>query len=170
MSTSNPAPSLQAGHDSPAHHTKLFHIQVNGKPFEVPGPTITVAEIINLAGKAPPDKYAVYRRIHGHQQPNPLPPDQPVDLNVPGGDQFLVLPKVQPDGLDNPRRQFTLPERDLATLEALNLPWEAISQGGLCRLVIYGFELPPGYTTHVVDVAIQIETGYPDTPMDMARF
>lgn len=170
MTTSNSAPGLQAGQGGPDHHPKLFHIQVNGKPFEVPGPTITVAEIIRLAGKEPVDKYNVYRRVHGHQEPNPLPPDKPVDLCEPGADQFLVLPKVQPDGLDNPRRDFSLPARDLATLEALHLPWEAITQGGLCRLVIYGFEVPEGYTTRVVDVAIQIETGYPDTPLDMARF
>lgn len=165
------APGHQEGHGgSEHHHPKQFHILVNGKPFSVPGPFITVDELILLAQKAPPEKYAVYRRIHGQQQPNPLPPNEPVDLCVPGGDQFLVLPKVQPDGLDNPRREFKLPARDLAALESLNLPWEAISQGGICRLVIYGFELPEGYATRVVDVGIQIETGYPDTALDMARF
>lgn len=147
-----------------------YRIKVNGVPHVVEGPTITVPEIIALAGKTPPENYLVFRRKHGHQEPNPLPPDAVVDLQEPGVEQFLVLPKHQPDGLDNPRRDFKLPAPDVATLEALGLPWESVCQGALCRLIIYGFPVPGGYTVQVVDLAINIESGYPDTPLDMARF
>lgn len=153
----------------PPHHGP-YRIKVNGVPHVVEGPTITVAQIIALAGKSPPENYLVFRRKDGHQEPNPLPPDQPIDLREPGVEQFLVLPKHQPDGLDTLRRDFTLPERDIATLEALGLPWEAVSERGICRVIIYGFRLPEGYATQVTDVAINIEPGYPDTKLDMARF
>lgn len=147
-----------------------YLIKVNGVPHVVPGPTITVAEIIALAGKAPPENYWVFRRKNGHQEPNPLPPDKPVNLREQGVECFIVLPKHNPDGLDNPRREFTLPARDLATLEALGLPWEAVRDGAVCRLLIYGFPVSEGYTVQVVDVAINFETGYPDTQLDMAFF
>ena len=157
-----------AGKPAPQHGP--YRILINGVPHVVQGPTITVPEIIALAGKAPPDKYLVFERIHGHQQPNPLPPDGVVDLREPGIEQFLVLPKVQPDGFENPRRQFALPERDVKTLEALGLPWETVSQGSINRIVIYGFPLPKGYTADKIDVNVRVEGGYPDTAMDMAYF
>jgi hypothetical protein len=147
-----------------------YRIKVNGTPHVVQGPTITVAEIIALAGKQPADAYWVFRRKHGHQEPNPLPPNQPIDLREHGVESFVVLPKHNPDGLDNPRRDFTLSARDIATLEALGLPWEAVREGNVCYLLIYGFPLPEGYTAKAVDVAITVEAGYPDTKMDMASF
>jgi hypothetical protein len=147
-----------------------YKIKVNGVLHVVQEPMITVAEIIALAGKAPPENYWVFRRKHGHQEPNPLPPEKPIDLREHGVESFIVLPKHNPDGLDNPRREFALSERDIATLEALGLPWEAVREGTVCRLAIYGFHLPDGYTAREVDVAIVVEPGYPDTPMDMAFF
>jgi hypothetical protein len=156
------------GKHPPEHGPYL--IKVNGVPHVVEGPTITVDQIIALAGKAPPENYWVFRRKNGHQEPHPLPPDKPIDLREHGIECFLVLPKHNPDGLDNPRRDFTLPARDLATLEALGLPWEAVREGPVCRLIIYGFPVPGGYTVQVVDVAITFETGYPDTALDMAFF
>ena len=147
-----------------------YKIKVNGQPHIWHEPTITVAQIIALAGKAPPENYWVFRRKHGHQEPNPLPPDQPIDLREHGVESFIVLPKHNPDGLDNPRREFALSERDIATLEALGLPWEAVRDGTVCRLIIYGFPVPEGYTVQGVDVAITVEPGYPDTAMDMAFF
>ncbi len=148
-----------------------YRIKVNGVLHVVKGPTITVAEIITLAGKKPADQYLVFRRIHGHQEPNPLPPDAVIDLREPGIEQFLVLPKVQSDGFDNPRRQFELPARDVHTLEALGLSWETVIEAGVCcRLVIYGFPLPEGYTATQVDLNVRIEAGYPDAALDMAYF
>jgi hypothetical protein len=68
------------------------------------------------------------------------------------------------------RREFYLPEEDLAFLDALSLPWEALNEGGMQWVVIHDYPVCNGYNIEKVTVAIKIETGYPRTPLDMAYF
>lgn len=68
------------------------------------------------------------------------------------------------------RRQFQLPEEDINYLESLNLPWEAINEGGMHWVIIDDYPVCPGYNVEKVSVAIKIETGYPRSPLDMAYF
>jgi hypothetical protein len=65
------------------------------------------------------------------------------------------------------RRQFALPEADEAALAARGLPWETLIEAGVRWLIVHDFPVPPGYTQDKVRVAIRIETGYPDAPLDM---
>ena len=65
------------------------------------------------------------------------------------------------------RRQFALPEADEAALAARRLPWEALLEHGVRWLILPDFPVPPGYNHASVLVAIRIEPGYPDTPLDM---
>ena len=68
------------------------------------------------------------------------------------------------------RRQFALPENDLAHLEARGLPWETIISDGGRWVLIHTFPVPNGYNQKSVDVAVRIEPGYPDTQLDMVYF
>lgn len=65
------------------------------------------------------------------------------------------------------RRQFRLPEADEAHLDGLGRPWESIIDGEVRWLLVHQWSLPAGYTHPAVSVAVRIETGYPETQLDM---
>lgn len=67
------------------------------------------------------------------------------------------------------RRQFLLPEQDIQFLEDYGLPWETIVDGAHWTL-IHKFPLPEGYNNANVIAAVRMETGYPNTPLDMVYF
>lgn len=66
-----------------------------------------------------------------------------------------------------PRRQFRLPSEDEAFLDASGLRWETVVEGAVRRVVIYDWPVPAGYTRSAVDLNLRIESGYPDTQIDM---
>lgn len=67
------------------------------------------------------------------------------------------------------RRQFELPDSDRQFLDRYGLPWEAITDGSQWVL-LHHLALRPEYTPDEVIVALRIEVGYPQTPLDMAYF
>jgi Prokaryotic E2 family E len=68
------------------------------------------------------------------------------------------------------RRQFTLPEGDESHMLARGLAWETIVENGVRWLLIHDFPAPGGYNHAKVLAAVKIETGYPDTQLDMVYF
>lgn len=68
------------------------------------------------------------------------------------------------------RRQFSLPAEDMEWLECQGRPYELVAEGSVLRVVLYQLALPDGYNERVVDVNVRIESGYPDTQLDMAYF
>lgn len=67
------------------------------------------------------------------------------------------------------RRQFDLPEGDREYLDTRGYLWESV-RNGQRWLIVKQFEVPPGYKTQDVTVALSIEPSYPDTQIDMAYF
>lgn len=67
------------------------------------------------------------------------------------------------------RRQFDLLPIDREFLDEYGLSWEAIVDGSLWVL-IHDFPLPRGYNHTTVTAAIRIETGYPNTELNMVYF
>lgn len=65
------------------------------------------------------------------------------------------------------RRQFDLPEADEAHLESLGRSWETVIEGGGRWLLVHGWLVPAGYNHPAVTIAVRIEPGYPDSPLDM---
>jgi hypothetical protein len=68
------------------------------------------------------------------------------------------------------RREFTLPEADVAFLETLGLAWETVIQNNTRWLILHGYESPAGYNHTRVFLGIRISPGYPDTQLDMVYF
>lgn len=68
------------------------------------------------------------------------------------------------------RREFQLPERDVDFLETTGLPWEAVRDGRLGRVILHDYSLPAGLKPDVVTLNLRIEPGYPDTQIDMVYF
>ena len=67
------------------------------------------------------------------------------------------------------RRQFDLLPVDREFLDEYGLPWETIVDGSQWAL-IHEFPVPAGYNHAIVTAAIRIETGYPNTQLDMVYF
>lgn len=67
------------------------------------------------------------------------------------------------------RRDFDLLPEDEEFLDHYGLHWETIIDGSQWVL-IHGFPVPDGYNHATVTVAIRLETGYPDTALDMVYF
>jgi hypothetical protein len=67
------------------------------------------------------------------------------------------------------RRQFELLPEDQRFLDDYGLPWETIVDGSQWVL-IHEFPLPRGYNHPTAIAAIRIETGYPNTELNMVYF
>ncbi len=65
------------------------------------------------------------------------------------------------------RREFLLPEDDVAGLNALGYRWETIIASGGSWLLVHDWPIPPGFTATHVTAAIRIVSGYPAAALDM---
>ena len=142
-----------------------FKVQIDKDFFEAPVPLMTGRELLELADKKPAERFAIYLKAKGGQ-PDRLDLDEKIDLGKPGIERFVTLPLDQTEGFDG-RREFVLPEEDLDWLEKLPHQFELIAEAGVLRVVLYDFPIPPGYHCLQADVNVRIESGYPDTQIDM---
>jgi hypothetical protein len=67
------------------------------------------------------------------------------------------------------RRQFDLLPEDQRILDAYGLPWETVIDGSQWVL-IHEFPTHEGYIEAQATAAIRMETGYPNTALDMVYF
>lgn len=142
-----------------------FKVQIDKDIITIPTPTPTGQELLMFAKKEPPELYAIYLKVKGGQ-PKRIMPDEKVDLRIPGVDHFVTLPLDQTEGFDG-RRDFTLPQDDLDWLCETGRRFELIADGNRLRVVLYNFPVPAGYNHNEVDINVRIESGYPDTQIDM---
>jgi len=147
---------------------QTYQIQIDKQHLETENATPTARDLLVLAGKVPVEHFALY--IKGKGQPRRLELEERVDLKQPGVDRFVTLPLDQTEGLGPGRQQFSLPEEDMEWLEELGLTYELVAEQGVHRVVIYGWPLPGGYNVEKVDVNVRLDSGYPDTQIDMAYF
>ena len=67
------------------------------------------------------------------------------------------------------RREYDLLPTDREFLDEYGLPWETIVDGSQWVL-IHDFPVPRGYNHETSTAAIRIETGYPNTELNMVYF
>jgi hypothetical protein len=60
-----------------------------------------------------------------------------------------------------------LPTADSEYLEREGLRYEAVVEQQMISLVIFDFELPPGYAPPVADLLVRLPAGFPDASPDM---
>lgn len=147
---------------------KPYKIQIDKQHYDVQEPTITGRALLELAGKTPIEQFALYLKVHGGQ-PQRLQLNDVIDLRNPGTEKFLTLPLDQTEGLGT-RQEFALPADDMQWLNAKGLQYELVVEGGVLRVVLYDFPVLAGYNLSKVAVNVRIESGYPDTQIDMAYF
>ena len=152
---------------------RRFRIRIDRTQYVVDVPEMTGRQLLELAGKTPPEQYALYQKSHG-SSPVKVELDQVVDFRRPGIERFLVLPLDQTEGLVESRRQFQLPADDQRFLAECGLRWETVvelqsaNSQPVQRVVFYGVPVPEGYNRRQVDLYFRIEGLYPDTHIDMA--
>lgn len=148
---------------------KVYNIQIDKTHYQVDNPQPTARELLTLAGKVPVEHFALYLKPQ-RGAPERIDLNVHVDLTKPGVERFVTLPLDQTEGLGADRREFDLPAEDLEWLEEIGLRYELVREGPVLRVVIYAFPVPDGYNVNHVDVNVRIESGYPDSQIDMAYF
>jgi len=152
-------------HNEPAHS---YRINVDGKKIIVDVPHMMARDILELAGLGSCNKYALYQKFRGGFT-KLIEPNEKVDFTAPGIERFVTIPLDMTEGFE-PRSQFQLSQDDTLFLNSLNLPWEAVNEGGIQRVIIHNFPVPDGYNHTHVKVNMRLDSGYPDTQIDMAYF
>lgn len=147
---------------------EVFKVQIDKQVYDVAEPRPTARRLLEIAGKIPPQNYALYQKGRGGQ-PERLPLDGEVDLTDPGIERFVTLPLDQTEGLGS-RRDFDLPEEDADWLEELGLRYELVAEDRVLRVVIYGWPAPEGYDHGFADAHVRIDPGYPESQIDMVYF
>jgi Multiubiquitin len=81
----------------PLPHAAEYRIRIDRERYEVCAPTISGRELLQLAGKVPIERFAVYlKRVNGATER--IGVDQRVDLRGPGVERFVTLPLDQTEG------------------------------------------------------------------------
>jgi hypothetical protein len=148
-------------------HGKKYRVKIDKTYYETTLSEMNGAQILELAGKTS-DKFLLRQKARG--QMHPVLPDQEVDFVHHGVERFVTVPKEVTEGEADTRRNFVLIEEDANYLESLSLPWEAVDDGQMKRIVIRGIQIPDGYNQTHADVFVIIPSGYPDVQIDMAYF
>ena len=154
-----------SGTDKPHDLRREFKVQVDKDIVEIPTSHPTGRELLEFSGKKPAEHYAIYLKVKGGQ-PKRIGLDEKIDLGQTGVERFVTLPLDQTEGFGG-RRQFSLPEEDIEWLDNTWERYELVAEGGDLRVVLYDFPIPLGYRVRQADVNVRIETGYPDTQIDM---
>ncbi len=133
--------------------------------MSIPDPT--GRQILEAAGKIPPERWLLNQKICGQIKPVGL--NDKVDLRAPGVERFVTLPKDQTEGRSAARRMFALPEEDTELLNAGGYDWETVESAGRW-LLIHDFPLPSGFNLPSSSASVQIPSGYPSGALDMVYF
>lgn len=147
---------------------RRYRIRIDAQRFVVHVPFMTGRQLLELAEKVPPERYRLFQKLRAGAL-EPVAFDQKVDFNTPGVERFLTLPLDQTEGAP-PRHEFDLPAGDHGFLEATGLRWEAVRDGALGRVIVHDYALPAGLKPDTVSLNLRIESGYPETQIDMVYF
>jgi len=151
---------------------KTYVIRIDKATYHIHKHNPTGEELLHLAGKTSAG-YKLYQVFRG-RQPEPIAPNQHVDLCAHGIERFTTVPKDPKEGasaVEALRRDFKLAADDAGFLDSLGLPWEtAKDANGTLLVIIDGWSIPPGYNVPSAKLALVIPQGYPDTQIDMAYF
>jgi hypothetical protein len=157
-------------------HSPRYRIRIDKIQYVVDQPSMTGYDLLNLAGKTPPDRFALYKKLHGGRAQK-IELDEVTDFRAPGVERFMTLPLDQTEGgipakiHPTPRSHFELPVEDIEFLESMGLVWETVSEGSTHCVVIYGYyNIPDGYNQKTADLHVRIDRTYLDTQIDMVYF
>lgn len=155
-------------HCKPIPPAREYKIRIDKNYHIIKRPRITAREVTELEKKVPTERFDVFAFFSNRPKPEKVGPGETFLVAQLCFVRFVIQPKEQRDGRGT-RREFALPEEDIAYLNSLGLPWETIRQGALW-LIIYDYSLPAGYQTAGAELALMIPPNYPAAEIDMVYF
>jgi len=150
------------------HTEHEWKLNVQNVVIKVEKPEIVVREALKLAGFDPNAGWIIVLKVHGEPKKE-VDLSTIIDLRHPGVEKLRLTPKHINNGDANPRsrREFALLPVDEAHLSRLGIRWDTIARGGRRWLILRSYQLPTGYTTGRVDIAIDVPASYPGAQLDM---
>jgi Prokaryotic E2 family E/Multiubiquitin len=153
----------------PVPRAKRYRIKIDKEYYVVDVPEMTGRQLLTLAGKTPAETFILQQKKA--KQVTRIELDEAVNFVARGIERFMTLAKEANEGEgQHLRRAYALLESDREYLDGLGLPWEAVIDNGIKRLVILDWPMPQGYTINSTSINIRLEPGYPDSEIDMAYF
>src|SRR5262245_13079601 len=76
---------------------RRYRVRVDKDRFTFDHAIVTGREILQKAGKVPPDRFELYQKVHG-AQPKKVGLDEQVDLSAPGVERFQTIPLEATEG------------------------------------------------------------------------
>ena len=76
---------------------KRYVIRIDKVKHTVHVPHMTGRQLLELAGKMPPEKYSISQKLHGGQVKT-IGLDEVADFTCPGVERFMTLPLDQTEG------------------------------------------------------------------------
>jgi hypothetical protein len=148
----------------------IYFFKIDGHRHQVSSTKIFGKQLLDMAGHhGKHHEFDLYQKFSDGQRVK-IEPDTEVDLSAFGVEKFITICKTNTDGLQNPKRDFALPEVDVEYLKAKKFLWETISLNNQKALIIYDYPVPSGYNVKIVTIALMIASGYPEAQIDMAYF
>lgn len=74
-----------------------YRIRIDREYFVVDAPCMTGRELLQLAGKSPPDQWMISQKLRGGQVAE-IGLNQKADFTTPGVERFMTLPLDQTEG------------------------------------------------------------------------
>ena len=94
-------------------HAPRYRIRIDKMQYVVDKPAMTGYDLLNLAGKTPPERFAIYKKLHGGQA-------QKIELNE--------VARIQADIIESVRKlNPSSPEQALEKLSS----WEQVARNAL---------------------------------------
>ena len=81
-----------------APHSHGYRVLVDRQQLVFEESVATGRQILERAGKTPPERWLLYQRLKGNQR-RKVGLDETVDLSAPAVERFLTLPRDQTEGI-----------------------------------------------------------------------
>ncbi|MGZ3720721.1 MAG: multiubiquitin domain-containing protein [Bdellovibrionota bacterium] len=88
---------IHTKHGKPIPHAKHYVIRIDKVKHTVSVPEMTGRQLLELAGKTPVDRYALYQKFHGGKRER-IGLEQVVNFRAPGIECFKTMPLDQTEG------------------------------------------------------------------------
>jgi hypothetical protein len=145
-----------------------WKLNVQGVILTLHQPTIVVRQAIKDAGINPDQGWQIFLLVKGHPKKAVTLTDT-VDLRTPGIEKLRLTPSGVNNGeaVTQPKRDFALLDVDEAYLNSLGYHWETVTEGAARWLLINNYQIPVGYTSRSVVLALLVPLTYPTAQIDM---
>ncbi|WP_449420516.1 multiubiquitin domain-containing protein [Phormidium nigroviride] len=81
----------------PPRQCRAYRIRIDKQKYVVTRPTMTGRELLELAGKNPPEQYRIDQKLCGGKTVK-ISLDEKADFTAPGVERFMTLPLDQTEG------------------------------------------------------------------------